>query len=107
MLTAIGIKDARIEFKTSKDIKILLQDAANSLGMDLSSFLISTATQRAKNIIKEDNLLTLSKEEWKSFEEALHSPKKPTKALKELMNLEITTAAKTKQSLRLPSYFNR
>lgn len=88
MLAAIDTKDARIEFKTSKDIKILLQDAANSLGMDLSSFLISTATQRAKDVIREDNLLTLSKEEWKSFKDALHSPKKPTKALRELMNLE-------------------
>jgi len=32
------LKDARIEFKTSKDIKALLQEAANSLGMDLSNF---------------------------------------------------------------------
>ncbi len=88
MLTAIGTKDARIEFKTSKDIKALLQDAANSLGMDLSSFLISTATQRAKNVMREENLLILSKEEWVHFESALHTPKKPKKALKELMNLE-------------------
>ena len=88
MLTAIGTKDARIEFKTSKDIKALLQDAANSLGMDLSSFLISTATQRAKNVMREENLLILSKEEWVHFESALHIPKKPKKALKELMNLE-------------------
>ncbi len=88
MQVAIDVKDARIEFKTSKDIKLLLQDAANSLGMDLSSFLISTATQRAKKIIKEDNLLTLSQEEWKIFENELKSPEKSTKDLKELMNLE-------------------
>ncbi len=56
--------------------------------MDLSSFLIFTATQRAKDVIKEDNLLTLSKEEWKHFESSISSSKKPTKALKELMNLE-------------------
>ncbi len=88
MLATMDLKDARIEFKTSKDIKALLQDAANSLGMDLSSFLISTTTQRAKDVIKEDNILTLSKEEWKHFERNIASPKKPTKALKELMNLE-------------------
>ncbi len=88
MLATIETKDARIEFKTSKDIKALLQDAANSLGMDLSSFLISTATQRAKDIIKEDNLLTLSKEEWGNFENVLQMPEKSTKDLKELMNLE-------------------
>jgi len=54
MLTTIDIKDARIEFKTSKELKSLLQGAANSLGMDLSSFLISTATQRAKDIMPEN-----------------------------------------------------
>ena len=88
MSVTIGLKDTRIEFKTSKEIKTLLQDAANSLGMDLSSFLISTATQRAKDVIKEDNILTLSKEEWKHFEENIASVKKPEKTLKELMNLE-------------------
>ncbi|CAA6799387.1 MAG: Unknown protein [uncultured Sulfurovum sp.] len=88
MLSTIDLKDARIEFKTSKDIKTLLQEAANSLGMDLSSFLVSTAIQRAKEVIKEDNILTLSKEEWKNFQSILDTPKKPTKALNDLMNLE-------------------
>jgi uncharacterized protein (DUF1778 family) len=88
MLLAIDNKDARIEFKTSKDIKVLLQNAANSLGMDLSNFLISTATQRAKEIMKEDTILMLSKEEWRDFEKELKTPNEPSKELKELMNLE-------------------
>jgi uncharacterized protein (DUF1778 family) len=88
MLSAIDVKDARIEFKTSKDIKVLLREAANSLGMDLSNFLVSTAVQRAKEVIKEDNILTLSQKEWQAFEKALNTPQKPTKKLKELINLE-------------------
>ncbi len=88
MSVTVEKKDARIEFKTSKDIKALLQDAANTLGMDLSSFLISTATQRAKEIIKEEKLLVLSKQEWDRFEQVLNNPPKPTKELKELMNLQ-------------------
>lgn len=88
MSVAIEKKDARIEFKTSKDIKALLQDAANTLGMDLSSFLISTATQRAKDIIREEKLLMLSKQEWERFEQVLNDPSKPTEALKELMSLQ-------------------
>jgi len=88
MLQAIDIKDARIEFKTSKNIKILLQEAAGSLGMDLSAFLISTATQRAKDIIREDNILTLSQQEWHTFNKVLHAPEKSTEELKVLMNLE-------------------
>lgn len=88
MLAIADTKDARIEFKTSKDIKAMLQDAANALGMDLSAFLISTATQKAKEIIKEENILMLSKQEWHHFEESMNSSKKPTKALKNLMNME-------------------
>jgi len=88
MLASIDNKDARIEFKTSKDIKTLLQEAANSLGMDLSSFLISTATQRAKDVMLEDKMLTLSKQEWENFEKELTNPKTATKELKELMNMK-------------------
>lgn len=84
----VATKDARIEFKTSNEIKILLQDAAHSLGMDLSNFLISTATTRAKNIMREEHYLKLSQAEWKNFEQHLKVPKKSTKELRELMNLE-------------------
>ena len=82
------LKDARIEFKTSKDIKLLLQEVSNSLGMDLSNFLISTAVQRAKEIQKEERILMLSNQEWKNFQEIINTPQKPTNELKELINLE-------------------
>ncbi len=83
-----NLKDARIEFKTSKDIKILLQEVANSLGMDLSNFLISTAVQRAKEIQKEERVLMLSNQEWKNFQKIINTPKKPTQEFKELMKLK-------------------
>jgi len=83
-----NLKDARIEFKTSKETKTLLQEVANLLGMDLSNFLISTAVQRAKEIQKEEKILMLSKQEWNNFEEILSKPQKPTQALRDLMNLE-------------------
>ena len=82
------LKDARIEFKTSKDIKLLLQEVANSLGMDLSNFLISTAVQRAKEIQKEERVLMLSNQEWSNFEEILNTPQKPTQTLRNLVNLK-------------------
>jgi len=81
-------KDARIEFKTSSELKELLQNAAGSLGMDLSSFLISTATQRAKEILRQDQMLTLAQREWEALEEKLTHPPAPTQELKELMELE-------------------
>ncbi len=80
-------KDSRVEFKTTSEIKELLQRAANSLGMDLSSFLVSVATQKAKEIVKEDSLLTLNSSEWDKFQEYLNRKKEPSKELQELMSL--------------------
>ena len=88
MSATAEMKDARIEFKTSKEIKVLLQNAANALGMDLSSFLIATATQRAKDVMVEEKLLALSQEEWQAFEKELANPKPATEALKKLMRRE-------------------
>ena len=43
---------------------------------------------KEKEVIKEDNILTLSKEEWKNFQTILNTPQKSTKALNDLMSLE-------------------
>jgi uncharacterized protein (DUF1778 family) len=83
-----NLKDARIEFKTSKKIKNLLEETAHSMGMNLSSFLIYTAVQKAKEIQKEERLLALSKEEWENFQKVLNRVEKPTPNLKKLMSLE-------------------
>jgi len=89
-MTAISetTKDARIEFKTSQEIKSLFQGAASALGMDLSSFLISTAVQRAKSVMLEEKMLTLTRDEWERFEAALAHPQAPTDALRELMEMD-------------------
>ena len=88
MTATAETKDARIEFKTSQEIKTLFQGAANALGMDLSSFLISTAIQRAKTVMLEEKMLTLATGEWERFEAALAHPRPPTTALRDLMGLD-------------------
>jgi len=83
-----NIKNARVEFKTTQDIKALLQEASSALGLDLSSFLISVATKEAKKILNEERFLKLSNQEWQNFENILNNPPKATKELKNLMKLE-------------------
>ena len=85
MTATAETKSARIEFKTTQEIKALLQGAARTLGMDLSSFLISTATQRARDVMIEEKMLALSQQEWERFEHELAHPAPPTKELKGLM----------------------
>lgn len=88
MQTTVEIKDARIEFKTSKEIKTLLQDAASTLGMDLTSFLVSTATQRAKAVLKDERMLVLTASEWEAFEKHLADKQQPSDALREVMAMD-------------------
>ena len=85
---SVVTKDARIEFKTSSEIKELLQNAAHTLGMDLSSFLISVSTQRARDIMYEEQLLTLSSKEWEKLETYRAQENRPTQALKDLMSMK-------------------
>ena len=42
----------------------------------------------SKEIQKEERILMLSNKEWANFQEIINNPKKPTPALKELMNLD-------------------
>ena len=66
----------------------MLQEAAASLGMDLSSFLVSTASQRAKELLRNERMLVLAEEEWNRMQKALQGERKAPEALKELMALE-------------------
>ncbi len=88
MAAVSEIKNARIEFKTTQEIKTLFQGAANALGMDLSSFLISTAMQRARTVMLEEKMQTLATEEWKRLQTRLEHPQLPTRELSDLMKLE-------------------
>jgi len=83
-----NVKNARVEFKTTQNIKALLQEASSTIGLDLSSFLISVATKEAKKILNEERFLKLNTNEWENFEKILNNPPKPTKKLKNLMKLE-------------------
>jgi len=83
-----AVKNARVEFKTTTEVKNLISEASAAMGMDLSSFILSTVTQRAKEILIKDKMLTLSAKEWENFENILNNPPKVTKDLKELMKIE-------------------
>ena len=88
MIDAVDNKSARIEFKTTNEIKLLLQKAAVATGMDLSSFLLSVSVDRAKDILKEEKILKLTNKEWDKFNEILNNPPQATDELKALMKLE-------------------
>lgn len=78
---------ARIELKTSAQVKAELERAAAISGVSLTAFVIQQAADAAKRIVAEENTVRLNQEAWQKLNEVINNPPKPTKALKDLMNL--------------------
>lgn len=86
MQTAI-LKQARVELKTTHDAKELLNRAAALDGMDLSSFVLGSAIEKARKVVSEHDLITLSKRGQSSLAGLLTKPPEPTTNMRDLMAL--------------------
>lgn len=71
MPTVTSQRDERIDLRVSTDLKTLLTRAASYSGMSLSSFLVSSAADRAKEIVAEHEAVTLTTRDWEAFLAAL------------------------------------
>ncbi|HXU31521.1 MAG TPA: DUF1778 domain-containing protein [Thermoanaerobaculia bacterium] len=71
MTIATDQRDERIDLRVSTGLKTLLSRAASYSGMSLSSFLVSIAADRAKEVVAEHETLTLSPRDWEAFLTAL------------------------------------
>ncbi len=82
------LKPARMELKTTKDAKELLGQAAILDGTDLTSFVLGPAIERARKVLADHAVISLSKKGQLALVSILDNPPKPTKAMKDLMNLQ-------------------
>lgn len=71
----------RLEARVSHDKKHLFKYAADLSGHTLTDFLIAAAYEAATRIIKEHELLELSKKDRDVFFDALLHPSKPSSKL--------------------------
>jgi uncharacterized protein (DUF1778 family) len=67
----------RIDLRTSPEMKELIVRAASTLGMTVSAFLLGTAQERAKAVLAEKEMLTLTSRDWAAFVKALDRTEKP------------------------------
>lgn len=67
-------KRERLEARIPRNMKLLIQRAAEIEGRTVSDFLISSAVSNAKNVIRENTILELSSRDQKAFAEALLNP---------------------------------
>ena len=83
-----GKKDARLEAKLNASQKEILQKVAALQGLDLASFVISTALEKARSVVQESSALYLNEKEYEKFMALLQQESKATDGLKDLMKLE-------------------
>ncbi|RUO47931.1 DUF1778 domain-containing protein [Pseudidiomarina donghaiensis] len=78
-------KSARIELKTTPEVKRELEQAAALSGVTLTSFIINQAHTEARRVTTEQNVVRLNQQAWSALSQAINEPAQPTDALKDLM----------------------
>jgi len=90
MLVSVQPKDNRMYNRLSSNEKALIEKAANYLGESASKFVTKSALEKAKETIREHELMQLNEIDSQAFLEALSAPIAPNtkllNALKEHSN---------------------
>jgi uncharacterized protein (DUF1778 family) len=76
----------RIDLRTSAEIKELIVRAASTKGMTLSAFLLGSAQERARQILAETEMVTLTARDWNAFAKSLEKTEKPRPKLAAAMD---------------------
>lgn len=59
--TAHALRQARMEFKTTTDMKELLSQAAALDGLDLTSFVLGSAIEKARQVLSQHTSIALAR----------------------------------------------
>lgn len=86
-MSTIAIKNARVELKTTKEAKELLSKAAILDGLDLSSFMLAAAIEKARAILRDHTSITLSEEGQTRLARLLQTQSMPTDEMVKLRSL--------------------
>jgi len=76
-MSATAQAHERIDLRTTPEIKELIVRAASSAGLSVSAFLLGAAQERAKQILAEAEMITLTLRDWNAFAKALDNTDKP------------------------------
>jgi uncharacterized protein (DUF1778 family) len=79
------VKKERIDIRTSRAVKQLLQEAARASHKNVSEFLLEAGIIAANQALADRQRFELDEEAWKAFEKALDRPVQEKPRLKELL----------------------
>lgn len=87
-VTANSAADAaRINLRTSPEVKALIERAAALMGTTVSSFISQTMYETSQRVLEDTETLTLSQADFETFVAACENPPEPSEALIKLMRL--------------------
>jgi uncharacterized protein (DUF1778 family) len=81
-MAATTFNSARIDFRTTPDVKILIEQAATVYGMTVSEFAKSVLVEKSREVVQFVETRTLSDRDRDVFLSLLESPAKPNAALR-------------------------
>jgi uncharacterized protein (DUF1778 family) len=76
-------KDERLEARVSAETKALFQEAATLQGQSLTDFIVGSAVESARRVLREKELIELTQRDRIAFVESLLNPPLPNQRLQE------------------------
>lgn len=77
-----ALKKQRIDLRLSEDDKSMIEEAAAMTNQSLSQFMVSTASERAAEVIDQHRRLVLNEVSWNTVMDAISNPPAPKDRLK-------------------------
>lgn len=81
-----ALKKQRIDLRLNEDDKHMIEEAAAITNQSISQFMVSTASERAAEVIDQHRRLLLNEESWNLVMDAITNPPAPNNRLKRAAN---------------------
>lgn len=81
-----ALKKQRIDLRLNEDDKHMIEEAAAMTNQSISQFMVSTASERAAEVIDQHRRLLLNEESWNQVMDAITNPPAPNDRLKRAAN---------------------
>jgi uncharacterized protein (DUF1778 family) len=72
----------RIHLRVNPRLKSTIERAAAYSDKTLTDFITEAAKEKAEAVVREQETITLSAEDWEAFQEMILNPPEPNEALK-------------------------
>ncbi len=78
------IRASRVDIRTTQSAKLVIENAADYLGVTISSFMLECAIEKAMQILQQAQIIELSAGDSEKFLAALENPIEPHLNLRKL-----------------------